>query len=541
MRKSAASLVESGVLIWYFGVLTVVSAISSNTASYAAEALPANQPTESNPCRVCHAAEVDGFARSKMAHSMRLADQEPPGIVQLPGTTITMTSDKQGSWQSLTTQGGTQSYRVDYVVGSGTHASGYITRLDGHLFQSPVAFYSSRGKYDLAPGYEKVSDPDFDRPIERGCVFCHAGSFDAKAGTVNEYASSPFPKLAVSCERCHGPTAAHLADPGRQTIVNPARLEAAARDSVCEQCHLIGVARVLNPQKQFPDFHAGRPLEETFTIYHNEVPKDPKTEFRVISHVEQLALSRCKRESGDRMWCGTCHDPHNEPTDAVSYYRAKCLQCHANTTTAADHPAKTSDCIGCHMPKRQTTDGGHTAFTDHRIQARRSSTSTTQTVATAPAIVPWREPPTDFAARNLGIASIRVGLQRNEWSQVVSGYAMLARLNLQFPQDSEMFTTMGSALLAGQKYREAVRAFELAVKYDPTSSSKEANLGQAYAGAGQTADAEPHLEKSLELDRLNLTAAGLLMRLYEQTGQVAKAEELSKRLASLVEHNAQLK
>jgi hypothetical protein len=108
---------------------------------------------------------------------------------------------------------------------------------------------------------------------------------------------------------------------------------------------------VLNPGKKFPDFQAGAPPEDTFTIYHDEVPKGSEGAFRVISHSEQLAVSECKRNSGDRLWCGTCHDPHNEPTEVVTYYRARCLQCHTKTTFATDHPPKTSDCIGCHMPK----------------------------------------------------------------------------------------------------------------------------------------------------------------------------------------------
>jgi hypothetical protein len=189
---------------------------------------------EQNQCRYCHAPEVDGFARSKMARSMRVGGQEPKGVVKAPDTTITMYSDRRGSWQRLESQVGSPAFHVDYVVGSGTHASGYITSVANHVFQSPVAFYSSRSAYDLAPGFDKVSDPDFTRPIEVGCVFCHAGSFDAKAGTINEYADNPFPHLAISCDRCHGPTAAHLANPGRRTIVNPARLDAPARDSICE-------------------------------------------------------------------------------------------------------------------------------------------------------------------------------------------------------------------------------------------------------------------------------------------------------------------
>jgi hypothetical protein len=82
------------------------------------------------------------------------------------------------------------------------------------------------------------------------------------------------------------PPAAHLANPSSRNIVNPAHLDPVPRDSICEQCHLIGAARVLNPGKQFADFTVGKPLEETFTIYRNVLPPGTTAAFRVISHSE---------------------------------------------------------------------------------------------------------------------------------------------------------------------------------------------------------------------------------------------------------------
>jgi tetratricopeptide (TPR) repeat protein len=464
-----------------------------------------------------------------MAHSMRLGGQEPAGVVQLPGTKITMYSDQHGSFQKLQSHGSTNSYHVDYVIGSGSHASGYIMDLGGHLFQSPVAYYRNLSAYDLAPGYEGKPDPDFTRPIAEGCVFCHAGSFDAIAGTQNEYDKVPFPHLTIGCNRCHGPTAAHLAKPGAQNIVDPASLEPAARDSICEQCHLFGVARVLNPGKRFTDFQAGQRLEQTFTIYHNEAPKGTEVAFKVISHVEQLALSKCKRNSGDKMWCGTCHDPHYEPADRVGYFRNRCMTCHAKTAFTANHPAKTSNCIGCHMPTREAKDGGHTVFTDHRIRRRPEP----EPAGEPTSIAPWRQPPIELAMRNFGIASVDVGMERRSSKLIVSGYQMLTQVQQRFFQDSELYNTIGNALLVGRQYGEAEQAFALAVHFDPGSSPKELNLAEAYDALGDEKLAEQHLEKAIELDPLNLNAATLLMSIYDKDGEPAKSEELSKRIAEL--------
>ncbi len=460
---------------------------------------------------------------------MRVADREPVGTVRLPDGTITMFQDAHGSWQRLASHGSTATFHVDYVIGSGAHASGYLTQIGDHLFQSPVAYYTSRAAYDLAPGFEGNSDPDFTRPVREGCVFCHAGAFTAVRGSENRYGDPPFSHLAIGCDRCHGSASAHLAKPAAGNIVNPENLRPVARDSVCEQCHLIGVARVFNPGKHFSDFKPGQPLEDTFTIYRNQLPKGTEASFRVISHSEQLALSACLRGSDHQMWCGTCHNPHAEPTDPVAYYRRKCLACHTTTVFAAGHPQRTSDCIGCHMPRRETNDGGHTAFTDHRIQKRPQQA----VFAESAQIAAWREPPAELAKRNLGISSIQVGVEQHSGRQIVDGYRMLTEVQTQFPQDGELFSTIGVALSLGHQYAEAVQAFAMAVHSDPMSSTREASLGQAYLALGDQAAAQLHLEKSVQLDTLNLSATTELLSIYERNGELEKARDLAEQIAAL--------
>ncbi len=50
-------------------------------------------------------------------------------------------------------------------------------------------------------------------------------------------------------------------------IVNPAKLPKRARDSVCEQCHLEGEVRILNPGRSWRDFQPGNNLEQTAAVY----------------------------------------------------------------------------------------------------------------------------------------------------------------------------------------------------------------------------------------------------------------------------------
>ena len=216
-----------------------------------------SEPAGASRCQFCHPSQVEGYARSAMAQSLRRAAQESVGTVNTPEEKITMYSSATGYWQRLESGGDVTNHRIDYVIGSGNHASGYLLDLAGHLFQSPVAYYTSRHTYDLAPGYEGIANPDFTRPVAEGCLFCHSGSALHVPGTSNQYRSPAFSAEGITCERCHGSAEKHLSDPRAGTIINPAKLEPAARDSICEQCHLLGVGRVLNPGKTFSDFRPG--------------------------------------------------------------------------------------------------------------------------------------------------------------------------------------------------------------------------------------------------------------------------------------------
>src|ERR1700690_717151 len=523
---------------------------------------PATAPAGGSRCATCHPAEVTGYARSAMAHSLRRPAQEPDGIVTAHGSKITMYSAPSGYWQRWENGGDRSEYHIDWVVGSGNHASGYLVDIGGHLFQSPVAFYKSRQSYDLAPGYENQPDPDFTRPVRDECVLCHSGTALHVSETLNEYRFPVFPATAeaITCKRCHGPAQKHLADPRAGNIVNPAKLEPAAlnirnpekpeppaRDSICEQCHLFGVARVPNPGKQLSDFVPGQRAEDVFTTYHDA---NPSGAFKVISHVEQLTLSACARNSNGRLWCGTCHDPHysprgdpqhndvrtdqnDKPLQPVAYYRAVCLTCHATKfPTVAAHPAKDSDCLSCHMPRRDAKDGGHSAFTDHRIQRR------PEAQPEAPAdtsIAAWREPAPDLRARNLGIAYIDAGMQRKSSQFIVQGYRTLAEVQAQFANDGDFFKWIGEALLLAQQTAEAKIAFERALELNPNSPLAEDSAASPYVQSGDAARAIAHLERALTLDPLYLPAASTLMNLYQKEGDTAEADALAGRIKAAMD------
>jgi hypothetical protein len=68
-------------------------------------------------------------------------------------------------------------------------------------------------------------------------------------------------------------------------------------------------------------FVAGDRLADHVAVF---VRAGAPREMKVTSHVENLAQSACKQAAGDRLWCGTCHDPHTVPRreERVSWFRS---------------------------------------------------------------------------------------------------------------------------------------------------------------------------------------------------------------------------
>ena len=112
------------------------------------------------------------------------------------------------------------------------------------------------------------------------------------------------------------------------TIVNPADLAPALRESVCQQCHLQGWFRFPRAGRDFFDFRPGLPLHRFLAVFVRKESKPDRLE--LVGQVEQMESSRCFRASGGELGCISCHDPHRLPPPATKaeYYRGRCLECH---------------------------------------------------------------------------------------------------------------------------------------------------------------------------------------------------------------------
>ncbi len=258
-----------------------------------------------------------------------------------------------------------------YYIGSGKRGRTYLFEQEGYWFEAPINWYGKKQIWDMAPNYGGAREMPLTLAVDPGCLRCHASGVSSALGDArNHFAGEPFAQGGVTCTACHGDGAAHVASGGKAHMVNVDQLPAVRRDSVCLSCHLEGQAAVMRQGRKAEEFAPGDNLFDytLFFVYRNEGGSGG----RATSQWEALENSACKKASGDRLTCTTCHDPHGSPgpEERVGFYRAKCLGCHSQGGFAASHHPENPDCTECHMGRPPANDIAHEQLTDHWIKKR---------------------------------------------------------------------------------------------------------------------------------------------------------------------------
>ncbi len=404
---------------------------------------------------------------------------------------------------------------LHFFIGSGAVGRSYVTDIEGFLFQAPVSWYSKPGKWDVSPGFELEDRINLTRPIQTECLLCHASRVQSLRGTQNGYEKVPFLEGGIGCERCHGPGKRHVAKvssgrlEGSLEIVNPAKLPPPRRDSVCAQCHLTGEERVEKMDRAMETFRAGDLLSDFVTSFVRSGPEH--SGLHVTSHYEKLWESRCKKASGDRLWCGTCHDPHSLPAgpQRSAYYRKKCLSCHPSVHRQA---SRGEDCIACHMPAGEVTDVAHAVYTDHSIP-RSANAKKLIGGAEERELVPfWGEP---ARPRELGLAYLRIANRQNSAAGFARAFELLKRAEAGGTADAKLLTHLAYLYDRAGDEERAVLLYERALRTEPAEVEAAVNLGAILMQRGRTRDAirlcEDALSRNpgLEAARMNLALAQL--------------------------------
>jgi len=315
------------------------------------------------------------------------------------------------------------------------------------------------------------------------------------------------------------------------------------------ECHFEGTTAVEQPGKKIHQFQPGDLLSD---YVHYFVATDNQSQKgEALSQFEALSLSACKRKSGDRMWCGTCHDPHREPKpeEKIAYYRSKCLECHGEAF-AAKHHANKPDCIGCHMPELPSKDVAHTESTDHRI-LRRPETVSLQDESPAHETRLEAFPKSTaslLSARDMALAwealaqrrfrsadrhseeYLRKALQESpDDARLLSSYAFVEQqqgkndearglyqraLQLR-PRANTAAANLGILEARSGDLKDAVKLWQPAFQRVPYQSAIGVDLALAFCAAGQKEDAQRYLERVLEFNPDDGSARKMLARLND--------------------------
>ena len=445
--------------------------------------------------------------------------------VSREGTKYFFGFQEQGATQRGSKQAIQGRRQLDYYVGSGHAARSYLMHIDGFLYEAPVSYFTGSGSWNSAPGYASRPEPYLNRAVQPGCLECHASGVQWIRGTPNAYSSPPFQEGSVACERCHGPGSEHIAS--GKPMINPAKLAARERDSICEQCHLSGEIRVPKQGKDDLTFRPGDRLEDIVTVF---VRSGSGAQMRVTSHVEDLAQSACKKASGAKLWCGTCHDPHFVPAAAAKaqYFRAKCLSCHQAADCRAAPAARQAygdDCIGCHMPHNPTTDVDHVVFTDHSIPRRKSA----KTGLPAPEAALVLFGGGTAGARDLGLAYAMVGRREQVAAYLDRAFGLLRDATARGAADAQAVANLAELYRNRKDDAHALPLYEQAWRKDPTQAPVAAALGAYQMQRGNLEEAIRLWQRTLAIDPAMVLVRANLAAALVRTGRSEQAQAVMQK------------
>ncbi len=475
---------------WCLGLVVLISMLANAQS-------PARLPTKVREadarCAGCHADIFRKYLLTPMA-----AASGPANSLLRPGSFINGIEHTEYrievrgntallNYQSTVAPEQTGTFHLRYFLGSGHLGTTYLYSIGNYLFESPVAWYANSQRYAMKPGLEELKQMAPPLPMQTECMRCHMSAVQpSDAGTLNRFNELPFRHYGITCEQCHGDSDTHVTSRGKAAIVNPERLDAEQRDSVCISCHLEGDVSVARAGHSAINYRPGESIS-TYLAFFVRTGADLTD--RGVSEVEQLAQSQCKRASGNRMSCTSCHDPHFRPdrSHRAAFYRARCLACHSDPKFAETHHPDNPDCAGCHMPTAEASNILHVAWTDHRIlrvpQGREN-----------------RTPHSESGGRLAPIFSPGVTTR----DQAMADY---------------------QALLEGDPSLKATVWTEFSALRDQLSNDKDAlnAFGNLNAERGDARNAEQAFRRVLELEPLNLTAASNLAILLARQGKMSES------------------
>lgn len=537
------------------------------------------QHVGSEACSPCHAILFEKYRTVSMSRSLYRPSRE--ASPEFFSSSSTFVHAKSGYRYEMSERGGkfyqkrflldsrgqttrVREEEISYVVGSGNHARTYLRHhADGRITQLPVSWYGESGSWGMSPGYDELWHPDFSREVRHDCVFCHASYPRLVPATSSNEKLFPYElQMAIGCERCHGPGAAHVnaarsgADSGQiqTSIFNPRKATKRLQRDLCYQCHLASGThfardRIYRPERPVFSYLPGSPLSSTVVNLDYSDAARPADEFKIAHQAYRLEQSPCFQASNGEMRCTSCHDPHETPAPAekAQFFRRKCLQCHPKEAHERKLPGGArhgGDCASCHMRKRNPEDAVLTIFTDHKIQ-RPGPGFASRTRGNRPKLAgepqeelvvyksqeispleehyflgmaylqppPERTTPPNASQRQRGIRLLQEFLRKAEGSPNGQYVAYSSRAYYVL---AESYRQGGQLELASEAYRKSIA-------YDSAFADAYVNTGALLAELDRPTEALQSLSKALTLHPKDAMAHRNLGSLFAWQGDIPQA------------------
>ena len=312
----------------------------------------------SQACQSCHAQIYEHWQKTPMANVVRDPRQHPDAIIpDLSTNTVAPFSKDQ----------------VAFVYGS-KWKQRYFTKVGDDYYPLPAQWEVANhqwSKYLVPAGgdwWASIYPPDnMQRPTGQLCDGCHSVGYEIHTKQVAEW--------NVGCERCHGPGSEHVAEPSKNNILNPSRMDYVAASDTCIQCHSQGQPLANPIEGKYYDwpvgFHEGLKLQDYWKLedhtygetnfYYFADGTAHKNRMQGNDFVQSVMYRR-------GITCFSCHDAHG--TDNYAQLRMPpdqlCVGCHfqgspvaPRTATLQEHThhkagSAGSQCVACHMPAIET-------------------------------------------------------------------------------------------------------------------------------------------------------------------------------------------
>jgi hypothetical protein len=248
-----------------------------------------------------------------------------------------------------------QSEAIDIVVGSGKKGQTYLYWKQNLMYQLPVSYHVPSKSWCNSPGYPPGM-PRYNRLIPGRCLECHGSKavIEDVGNNIHNIDRNSI-VYGVDCERCHGPSADHVAyhsaNPKNTISKHTLGLKKLSRQQnldLCALCHS-GFRTQIKPVFTYK---AGDKLNDfLLSTYHSDSATTPDVHG---NQYELLTASKCFQNS--QMTCSSCHNPHNNEADNTGLFSQRCISCHNSAANSeckiknAGSLSITENCIDCHMP-----------------------------------------------------------------------------------------------------------------------------------------------------------------------------------------------